>query len=124
MKAHPYIAWSIIAAILTAVLVYVLHRYLALDLLALLLAALNLITFLVYKYDKLASTHRGAARVPNLVLVAMAVCGGSVGALLGIYFGKEGHKTGPRYRLLRLFVWLSLVFQIGLLSYYFLRSTG
>ena len=94
------------------------------DLLALLLAALNVITFLVYKYDKLASTRRGAARVPNLVLVAMAVCGGSVGALLGIYAGKEGHKTGPKYRLLRLCVWLSLVVQIGLLAYYFLRSPG
>jgi uncharacterized membrane protein YsdA (DUF1294 family) len=61
-----------------------------LRLVALALAALNVITFLVYGFDKWMAGGR-ARRVPEAVLWALALVGGSAGALLGMQFFR--HKT-------------------------------
>ena len=45
------------------------------------LAALNLATFLVFGWDKLAATN-GRPRVPERTLLTLAALGGSPGALL------------------------------------------
>ena len=45
------------------------------------LAALNLATFLVFGWDKLAATN-GRSRVPERILLTLAALGGSPGALL------------------------------------------
>lgn len=124
MRAHPYSAWTIIAVLLTAALILVVYLYTDIDPLLMYLAAINIIAFVLYKYDKLASTRRNAARVPNLMLAALAVCGGSLGAILGIHLGKQGHKTGSRYRLLRACVWLSLFVQVALLCWYLFGPVG
>jgi len=47
------------------------------------LAAVTVITFLTYGYDKLIA-GTGATRVPERILLALAFTGGTVGALLGM----------------------------------------
>jgi uncharacterized membrane protein YsdA (DUF1294 family) len=118
LKAHPYLAWVIIAAALIIGLGYLFYRMLGLDPLVVFLVSINLVTWLVYRYDKLSSARQGASRVPNLILAGLAVAGGSVGALVGIYAGRARHKTSPRYRPLRICVWLSLIVQAALLVAY------
>ncbi len=63
------------------------------------LAAVTVITFLTYGYDKLIA-GTGATRVPERVLLALAVAGGTVGALLGMRLFH--HKTSKERFLERL----------------------
>jgi len=54
------------------------------------LIGINIITFFVYGFDKLkAKAH--AWRIPEATLILLAVIGGSLGALLGMYVFR--HKT-------------------------------
>jgi len=74
---------------------FLLHRWLpALDWMQSWLAAVTVVTFLTYGYDKtIAGT--GATRVPERVLLALAVAGGTVGALLGMrVFHHKTSKEG------------------------------
>ena len=54
------------------------------------LLAINVITFLVYGFDKWRA-KRDAWRVPEKTLLLLAVIGGSIGAILGMYTFR--HKT-------------------------------
>jgi len=54
------------------------------------LLAINVVTFLAYAYDKVISTS-GRTRVPERVLLALGLAGGSLGAIVGV-FGLR-HKT-------------------------------
>ena len=58
------------------------------------LIAVNLLTFCLYGHDKSAAV-RGKSRVPNRVLIGLAVIGGSPGALAGMYLFR--HKTKKWY---------------------------
>lgn len=60
------------------------------DLLQSWLIAVTLVTFLAYGYDKAAASAR-RARVPEKVLLALALAGGTVGAWAGMRFFR--HKT-------------------------------
>ena len=56
------------------------------------LGVMNLITFIVYAADKrIAQKNKGGRRVPERTLIALAFCGGCIGALLGMYLCR--HKT-------------------------------
>ena len=53
---------------------------------------INTVTFLIFGVDKLLAKHpRFRQRVPEKNLLLLAVVGGSVGALLGMYLFR--HKT-------------------------------
>jgi uncharacterized membrane protein YsdA (DUF1294 family) len=54
------------------------------------LVVYNLVVFIVYGIDK-ASARANARRVPEKTLLLLALCGGSIGALLGMSFFR--HKT-------------------------------
>ena len=58
------------------------------------LAAANVITALLYGADK-AKARRGAWRIPERVLLGCGICGGALGALLGMRLFH--HKTRHRY---------------------------
>ena len=75
------------------------------------LAALNVVTFLIYGWDKLCAKREGARRVPEKTLLLLAVVGGSVGAIAGMYFFR--HKT--RHAQFRFGLPLILAAQIALL---------
>lgn len=55
------------------------------------LAAVNVLAFAVYGWDKARSKVRGARRVPEKTLFLLALLGGSVGAILGMRVWH--HKT-------------------------------
>jgi uncharacterized membrane protein YsdA (DUF1294 family) len=65
----------------------------ALDVVASWLLAINVVTFATYAYDKLVSSTR-RARVPERVLLMLALAGGTVAAIIGM-FGLR-HKTSKR----------------------------
>ena len=60
------------------------------------LAAANVITALLYGADK-AKARRGAWRIPEHVLLGCGICGGALGALLGMRLFH--HKTRHWYFL-------------------------
>lgn len=59
------------------------------------LAAVNVLAFAVYGWDKARSKVRGARRVPEKTLFLLALLGGSVGAILGMRVWR--HKTRHWY---------------------------
>ena len=79
------------------------------------LAAINLVTFLVYGVDKLRA-KRGAWRIPEKTLFLLPILGGSVGAIRGmkVFHHKTKHwyfKYGlPLILILQiaLVVWLKI----------------
>ena len=58
------------------------------------LAAVNLVTFLIYGIDKLRA-KRGAWRIPEKTLFLLPILGGSVGAIAGMKVFR--HKTKHWY---------------------------
>jgi uncharacterized membrane protein YsdA (DUF1294 family) len=80
-------------------------------LLAAWLAAVNLVAFGYYAYDK-RRARAGGRRVAEVVLHGLALAGGTVGAYLGMVTFR--HKTlKPGFRLL--FWWIALL-QLGLVT--------
>jgi len=76
------------------------------------LFALNAVAFGYYGYDKWQS-RRGSSRVPEFVLHALAIAGGSLGAYLGMQVFR--HKTIKGS--FRIAFWLIVVLQVTLLGW-------
>ena len=83
------------------------------------LCAANMITFLLYGWDKLCA-RKGWWRVPEKVLLLFAFFGGSLGALLGMRAFR--HKT--KHRKFTILVPLFLALQIALAAWLIWRSKG
>jgi len=77
---------------------------------------LNLITFFIYGLDK-AKSAMGAWRVSERRLLALAIIGGSLGAILGMKIFR--HKTRKNSFLLTFI--LILLIQTGLVYFLFFR---
>jgi len=75
----------------------------------------NLIAFLTYGYDKLIAGSR-KTRVPEKVLLLLALMGGSLGALVGMYVFH--HKTSKQSFLTRF--WIIFGVQMILVIVYFI----
>jgi uncharacterized membrane protein YsdA (DUF1294 family) len=74
------------------------------------LAAVNLVTFLEYAYDKMRARTAGR-RVPEVILHGLALAGGSPAAYVAMNMLR--HKTiKGRFRLV---FWLIVVLQLGLI---------
>ena len=58
------------------------------------LVIINIAAFILYGVDKSAAI-KGKSRIPNRVLIGIAVIGGSIGALAGMYTFR--HKTKKKY---------------------------
>ncbi len=73
-------------------------------------------TLLVYKYDKVRSSvaQSGSERVPEWVLLSLALLGGTPGALLGMYLPPR-HKT--RKTSFKLKLLLVVAIQAAILYY-------
>lgn len=75
------------------------------------LFAVNLTTFAYYGFDKFQARREGAGRIPEIVLHALALTGGSVGAVLGMRLFR--HKTvKPGFRLV---FWLIVLTHLALM---------
>jgi uncharacterized membrane protein YsdA (DUF1294 family) len=79
------------------------------------LIAINIITLLVYVYDKaIAGSNR--TRVPERVLLLLTFAGGTVGALVGMQMSH--HKTSKTNFLVKF--WFVVVAQVALIAAYYL----
>ena len=76
------------------------------------LGAVNIIGFLIMGIDKLKARKRGF-RIPEATLFLVALMGGSVGSLIGMYLFR--HKT--RHRTFTIGMPLILLFQIALIAF-------
>lgn len=79
------------------------------------LIGINVLTFLVYGADKWKA-RRNKWRIPEDTLIWLAIVGGSVGALLGMYLFR--HKT--QHKKFQLGVPIILFAQL-VLAFFFLR---
>jgi uncharacterized membrane protein YsdA (DUF1294 family) len=123
MSGDACLTYTAVAVLLVGAIGVGLYGILHLSPLAAYLIAINAGTLLLYRYDKVASKRDGAERAPNALLAALAIAGGSLGALFGIYmeiFPRESHKTKRKYWWLRLLVGVSLVTHLVLLTAYLL----
>jgi len=114
MKRYPVGCFAGLCFGLTIVGVSLLVWYVpSFDVLWAWLIAINVITFLTFGYDKMiAGTRR--TRVPEAILLALALCGGTIGALLGMsVFRHKTIKTSFRRRL-----WLVIAVQVALVLAY------
>jgi uncharacterized membrane protein YsdA (DUF1294 family) len=80
-------------------------------LLAAWLLAVNLVTFAYYGYDK-GRARSGSRRVPEAVLHALVLLGGTLGGYAGMRLFR--HKTIKGS--FRLFFWVIVLLQLGLLA--------
>ena len=80
------------------------------------LIGINVLTFLIYGIDKWKA-RRGKWRIPEDPLIWLAIAGGSIGALLGMYVFR--HKT--QHRKFTLSVLAILLVQVALIYFFLLR---
>lgn len=85
---------GLLAIALSAIAAYILYARQILSAPWAWIAAISVLTFLVFKYDKFRSqtARSGADRIPEKVLLGLALIGGTPGALLGMYVPPR-HKT-------------------------------
>jgi uncharacterized membrane protein YsdA (DUF1294 family) len=114
MKRHPVGSFAVLCFGLTIVgaslLAWVWPR---IDLVGAWLISINVISFLTYGYDKMVAGTQHT-RVPEAILLALALCGGTMGALLGMtIFRHKTVKTSFRRKL-----WLVIAIQVALVVAY------
>ena len=80
------------------------------------LIGINVLTFLLYGIDKWKA-RRGKWRIPEDTLIWLAIAGGSIGALLGMFLFR--HKT--KHRKFALGVPAIFLVQVGLIYFFILR---
>jgi uncharacterized membrane protein YsdA (DUF1294 family) len=117
---NPFYRFGLLSLGLTLLLVGVgaigLTGFSGLGLVAAWLLAINLITLLVYRYDKFIA-GRQQTRVPELVLLGLALIGGSLGGYLAMYLFRKQHKTkNPGFLIA---FWAIVALQIVGLVFYF-----
>ena len=105
--APVYVVMTLICAVVAGVVGWLLVTRTGLRPLWAYLAAVNIVTFLNYAYDKSVSGRRHS-RVPEGVLHLLALAGGSPAALLAQLMLR--HKTLKRSFQIRF--WLSVVLQL------------
>ena len=115
---RPAFHFGLVALGLTAAVALAGWQSLHLDGLVAWLLAVNLVTMLGYGYDKwVAGSH--LTRVPELVLLVLALAGGTPGALLGMRVFR--HKTAKESFQLKF--WLVVLVQLAAgVGYYWLIS--
>lgn len=80
------------------------------------LLAINIITLLIYRYDKLIA-GKLYLRVPEIVLLALALAGGSPAALVAMYGFRRRHKTQSPHFLIA--YWSITALQLVSIIFYF-----
>lgn len=114
-RGSPFLFYAIVFLGIALAGALALRLILGWDILLAWLVAVTVVTLLAYRYDKLtAGSER--TRVPERVLLLLALAGGSLGAIAGMWFIGEHHKTSKRSFMLSFL--LILVVQAVLLGIY------
>lgn len=101
------IIWFILFSIILSPLYY----YLTFPLTVLVLLSINLSTFLLYGLDKLLALIN-TQRIPEKILYAAALFGGSAGALSGMYLFRHKTRKISFQLILALLILVQIVFVI------------
>ena len=116
-RRTPKITFSLIAIALVLIVAMALVLLTNWNPLWVWLAAINLVTFFVYGYDK-NEAKKGGLRVPEIVLHGLALAGGFLGGWAGMLFFR--HKT--RKPIFTIVLAVSTVIWIFILYWYLFRS--
>ncbi len=114
-RVNPFGFYGLVFGAVAVVLFVALVWLPFLPLIACWLIATNLTAFIAFAYDKSVAGRRWA-RVPESVLLGIALIGGSPGALISMRL--VHHKTAKRSFLLKMAI--VLVLQVVLIAVYFL----
>ena len=113
---NPYRRFALVALLAVLLMTYLqLLLFPAWDVVFAWLIAVNIVTFVAFGYDK-AIAPKGATRVPEAILLALTLLGGSVGAVLARPLFR--HKT--QKMSFRLIFWPCVLVSIALAALYYL----
>ncbi len=84
-------------------------------------AAMNLLAWLAFRLDKRRAA-RGARRIRERTLLALALAGGALGALVAMYAHRRRHKTAKR--AFAAVVWLAAIAQLGAAGWWIVSARG
>lgn len=119
MKRHPFLFYAILFFGLTLAGTLAIWWILKWDIVLAWLISVTVVTLLAYRFDKgIAGSER--TRVPERILLLLALAGGSLGAILGMYFIGDRHKTSKTSFMLPFFA--ILIVQAILVGIYFWRQ--
>jgi uncharacterized membrane protein YsdA (DUF1294 family) len=94
-RSHPFLFYGILFLGLTAAAAFSIWFILKWDPPLAWLISSTLVTLAAYRFDKtIAGSDR--LRVPELVLLLLALTGGTLGAIIAMWFLGERHKTSKR----------------------------
>ena len=119
VRSHPFLFYSLIFFGLALAGAFAIWWILKWDPLLAWLISITVVTLLAYRFDKsIAGTEN--FRVPERVLLLLALAGGTVGAIVGMYFVGARHKTSKGSFMLPFFAILAV--QAVLIGIYFWRQ--
>ena len=115
-RHHPFLFYAIIFFGLTLAGTLAIWLFLQWDIVLAWIICITVVTLAAYRFDKsIAGSDR--VRVPERVLLLLALAGGSLGAIIGMYFVGEHHKTSKTSFMLPFFA--ILVVQAIIVGFYF-----
>ena len=113
---NPYTRFALVALLVVLLITYLqLLLFPTWDVVFAWLIAINVVTFVAFGYDK-AVAPKGATRVPEVILLALTLLGGSVGAVIARPLFR--HKT--QKVSFRLIFWPCVIVSIALVAVYYL----
>ena len=113
---NPYTRFALVALLAVLLMTYLqLLLFPTWDVVFAWLIAINVVTFVAFGYDK-AVAPKGATRVPEAILLALTLLGGSVGAVIARPLFR--HKT--QKVSFRLIFWPCVIMSIALVTVYYL----
>lgn len=115
MRSSPVLSFSLISFGIAAAITLVFWLRFGLEPFTSWLVAINLTAFMVYGADKTMAEGR-RVRVPEKVLLLLALLFGSLGAWLGMQFFR--HKTAKQS--FKIQFWLAVFLQAALVLLYYL----
>lgn len=115
-RRHPFLFYAILFFGLTLAGTLAIWYLLRWDIVLAWIISITVVTLAAYRFDKsIAGSER--VRVPERVLLLLALAGGSLGAILGMYFIGAHHKTSKTSFMLPFYA--ILVVQVVIVGFYF-----
>lgn len=112
---HPHLTYSLIALVFTALFTGGLRLSAGLSFFAAYAISVNLTALLICGYDKSIAAQENKERIPESLLLGIALVGGSAGLLVGMM--KFRHKTTKAS--FQLMLAIILLLQVAVVRYFY-----